>query len=99
MSGLLEDDDCGPERGQWNVQTAAAGKGPQLWTEVLQVGTRGAAQEHVHVIVEALGPCAVDHDVRHCQHLEEMQAHSAAGYTRTCEMVKKTTRKIHNYFD
>lgn len=81
MSGLLEDDDGRPERGERNVQTAAAGEGPQLWGEVLQVGPRGTAQEHVHVIMEALGPCAVDYYVRHCQHLEETEAHGEAGYT------------------
>lgn len=97
MSGLLEDDDGRPKRGEGNVQAAAAGEGPQLWGEVLQVGPWGTAQEHVHVIVEALGPCAVDYYVRHRQHLEETEAHGEAGYTWTFEMVqtKWLQRKIH----
>lgn len=69
MSGLLEDDDSWPKGGEGDIQTTTTGESPKLWSEVLQVSDRGATQKHVHVIVEALGPCAVDDDVRHCQHL------------------------------
>jgi len=68
---FLEDDDGRPERRERHVQTAAAGQGPELRGEVLQVGPRGVAQELEHVVVEALGPRAIDHDIGHGQDLEE----------------------------
>ena len=69
VGGLLEDDDGGPQGGEGHVQAAAAGQGPQLGCEVLQVGRRRAAEELEHVVVEALGPRAVHHQVGHGQHL------------------------------
>lgn len=71
MCRLLEDDDSWPERREGHVQPTAAGEGPQLRGEVLQVGPRGVAQELEHVVVEALGPRTIDHDIRHGQHLEK----------------------------
>lgn len=96
MSGLLEDDDCRAERGQRNVQTAAVGQGPELWAEVLQVGTRGAAQEHVHVVVEALGSCAVYYDVRHGQHLRECEQHREASSGEKTSRVTFTLRFMNS---
>lgn len=71
MSCLLEDDDGRPKRREGNVQTTAAGKGPELWGEVLEVGPRGTAQEVEHVIVEAFSSCTINYNIRHCQYLEE----------------------------
>lgn len=68
---LLEYDNGRPERREGHIQTTAAGKGPELWGEVLQVGPRGAAQEQEHVVVEALCPCTIDYYIRHCQYLEK----------------------------
>lgn len=68
---LLEDNNCRPKRREGHVQTTAAGEGLELRGEVLQVGPRGVAQKHKHVVVEALCPCTIDYDIRHCQYLEK----------------------------
>lgn len=68
---LLEDDDGRTQRREGHVQATAAGQGPELRGEVLQVGPGGAAQEVEHVVVEAFGSCTIDDDIRHCQHLDE----------------------------
>lgn len=68
---LLEDDNSRPERREGHVQTTAAGEGPELWGEVLQIGPRGTAQEQEHVVVEALCPCTIDYYIRHRQYLEK----------------------------
>lgn len=70
MRCLLEDDDSRSERGERNVQTTAAGEGPELRGEVLQVGPRGAAQEQEHVVVQALRPRTIDYYIRHRKDLE-----------------------------
>lgn len=70
---LLEDDNSRPKRREGHVQTTAAGEGPELWGEVLQVGPRGTAQEQEHVVVEALCPCTIDDYIRHCQHLKRRE--------------------------
>ena len=89
---LLEDDNGGPESWEGNIQTTAAGKGSELRGEVLQVGHWGAAQEQEHVIVEALGPCAIYHNIRHGQHLEKTSRHRA-GLDRLYEE-KQTHRAL-----
>lgn len=78
---LLEDDNGRPKRGEGNVQTTAAGEGPELRGEVLQVGLRGATQEQEHVVVEALCPCTIDYHIRHRQYLEKKEVHIEIEYT------------------
>lgn len=87
VRSLLEDDDSRPKRRQGHIQTAAAGKGPELRGEMLQIGPRGAAQELEHVVVEAFSSCTVDDDIRHCQHLEGEEV---------CIELKKEYNDTHN---
>lgn len=77
---LLEDDNGRPERRERHVQTTAAGEGPELRGEVLQVGPRGAAQEQEHVVVEALCPCAIDYYIRHCKYLENKEVNTGLAF-------------------
>lgn len=72
---LLEDNNSRPERGEGHVQTTAAGEGPELRGEVLQVGPWGAAQKQEHVVVEALCPCAIHYNIRYRQYLEKKRVH------------------------
>ena len=78
---LLEDNDSRSKRREGYIQTTAAGQGPELWGEMLQVGSRGTAQEMEHVVVEAFSSCAIDYNIRHCQYLEERRVGEYRGKT------------------
>lgn len=68
---LVEDDHCGTQGWQRDVQAAASRRGLQLLGEVLQVSIWGVAEELEEIIVKTVSVGAVDDEVRDRKHFEQ----------------------------
>lgn len=71
MDGLVEDDYCGTESGQRDIQTAASGSRLQLLGEMFQVRIRCITKELEEVVMETVRVGSIDHHIRDGQDFKE----------------------------
>lgn len=67
----MEDDYCGTEGGQWDIQTAASGSRLQLLGEMFQVRIRCIAKELEEVVMETVRVGSIDYHIRDGQDFKE----------------------------
>lgn len=71
MNRLVEDEYCGTQSRQRDVQAAASGSRLQLLGEMFQVGIRCIAKELEEIVVEAVRVGSIDDYIRDGQDFKE----------------------------